>query len=342
LTVRVFLDLGYPDEAAAFASWLLHSTRLTRPELCVLYDVYGGLPKSEETLDHLAGLQGSRPVRIRNAAAAQLQLDVYGEVIDAVAQTCRRGASLDRETQRMLDHFGRYVCENWRRPDQGLWEPREKPSHHTHSRVLCWTALERLLELHRQGSIERAPVDTFDEQRRMIRAEVEQRAWNPGLRTYTQVLDGSTVDASLLLLSWYGFADARSARMRQTLERIRERLEAGPGLFLRNEESLASHEGAFGICSFWVADFLARGGGTLQDAERCFEQILRYANDVGLFAEQMDNQSGRPLGNFPQAFTHVGLIGAALAIEERRKEEAGAALRKRASVSEEPRPEPGQ
>ncbi len=320
MTVRVFLELGYPDEASAFGSWLLHSTRLTRPELCILYDVYGRLPKKEETLDHLAGFQGSRPVRIHNAAAAQVQVDTYGEVIDAVTQMCRHGASLDGETQRMLRQFGEYVCENWSHPDHGIWEPREEPKHHTHSRVLSWTALDRLIELHERGSLRRIPTAAFQEQRRLIRAELEERAWNSRLRSYTQVLGGDTVDASLLLLSWYGFAGAQHPRMRATFERIQDRLQAGPGLLLRYEESRNVGEGAFGICGFWAAEFLARGGGTLEEAEHCFEEILPYANDLGLFAEEIDPESGDPLGNFPQAFTHVGLIGAALAIESRRAE----------------------
>jgi GH15 family glucan-1,4-alpha-glucosidase len=321
LTVRALLDLGYEDDAEAFVSWLLHSTRLTRPELRVLYDVYGGLPKNEEILPHLGGYQGARPVRIRNAAAGQLQLDVYGEVIDAVAQRCRTGARLDRETQRMLRDFGQYVCESWRRPDHGIWEPRHALEHHTHSRVLCWVALDRLLELHRMGALKRIPAGQFEENRRLLRQDIEEHGWNSALRSYTQVLGGSTVDASLLLLSWYGFADASQPRMRDTFRRIRERLEAAPGLFYRYEESRSTGEGAFGICGFWAAEFLARGGGTLEEAERCFEQLLSYANDVGLFAEEVDPATGAPLGNFPQAFTHVGLVSAALALEERRPEE---------------------
>jgi GH15 family glucan-1,4-alpha-glucosidase len=322
LTVRALLDVGYADEAAAFVSWLLHATRLTRPELRVLYDVYGELPKDEELLPHLSGYRGSRPVRVRNAAAGQLQLDSYGEVIDAVAQMCRRGAKLDRETQRMLRQFGRYICKSWQLPDHGIWEPRGAPKHHTHSRVLCWVALDRLIELHRLGKIERIPVDWFERDRRLIRQDVEERGWSPRLQSYTQVLGEDSVDASLLLLSWYGFADARHPRMRGTFRRIQERLETSPGLFYRYEESRAAREGAFGICSFWAVEYLARGGGSLDEAEDCLEQLLSYCNDVGLYAEEIAPDTGEPLGNFPQAFTHVGLISAVLAIEERRREEA--------------------
>jgi GH15 family glucan-1,4-alpha-glucosidase len=321
LTVHELLDLGYPDEAAAFVGWLVHSTRLTRPRLCVLYDVYGELPKDEEVLAHLRGHAGSRPVRIQNAAFGQLQLDTYGEVIDAVTQMCRRGAHLDLETKRMLRQFGEYACENWQRPDQGIWEPRSAPQHHTHSRVLCWTALDRLLELHRMGVLEHLPAARFEENRRLIRRDIEERSWSSTLQTYTQVQGGSTVDASLLLMGWYGFERPGDSRLRATFRKIRERLEAAPGLLYRYEESRAAGEGAFGICSFWAAEYLARGGGSLEEAEDWFERLVPYANDVGLLAEEIDPNTGEPLGNVPQAFTHVGLISAALAIEERRRGE---------------------
>ena len=186
LTVSSLSDLGYDDEATAFFDWLLHSTRLTRPALRVLYDVYGGVPEAEETLDHLQGHLGSRPVRIRNAAAGQLQLDGYGELVEAVAEMCRRGRSLARETQAMLRQLGDFVCDHWRDPDQGIWEPREPPSRHTYSRVMCWVALDRLLQLHRAGFIRRLPADRFERERDAIRAEVEREGFNATLDSYTR------------------------------------------------------------------------------------------------------------------------------------------------------------
>jgi GH15 family glucan-1,4-alpha-glucosidase len=318
LTVRAFFDLGYEQEARAFTSWLLHTTRLTRPELRILYDVYGRIPSAEIILDHLAGHRGSRPVRVRNAAAGQLQLDTYGEVIDAVTLLHRRGVHLDRETQGLLCDLGRYVCANWHRPDHGIWERREEPQHHTLARVMCWTALDRLLELHRAGALARLPAARVEEQRDRIRREVELRGFSPRLQSYTARLDGNEVDASLLLLAWHGFADPCGSRMAGTFRRIRERLETGPGLLYRMEESRAEGEGTFGIASFWAVEFLARGGGTLDDAERAFEAMARRANDVGLFGEEIDPATGDQLGNFPQGFTHIGLLGAAIAIEERR------------------------
>ena len=317
LTVRALFGLGFRDEGDAFVSWLLHSTRLTQPELRVLYDVHGNAPARERTLDHLAGYRGSRPVRIGNGAMDQLQLDVYGEVIDAVAHFVRSGGTLDRETQRMLCALGDQVCRSWQRPDEGIWEPRSGRGHNTHSRVLCWTALERLLDLHAKGHICRAPVELFERNRAAIRRDVEEHAWNARLGSYTSRLGGEELDAALLLLPWYGFEDARSERMRATYARIRERLGARDGLLHRYRTVDSPGEGAFGICSFWGAEVLALGTGSAREARETFETLCRFANDLGLFAEEIDPDTGEALGNFPQAFTHVGLINAALSLEQR-------------------------
>jgi len=321
LTVASLSDLGYDDEASAFFDWLLHSTRVTRPALRVLYDVHGGVPAAEATLDHLAGHFGSRPVRIRNAAAGQLQLDGYGELVEAVAEMCRRGRRLARETQSMLRQIGQFVCDNWRRPDQGIWEPREPPSRHTYSLVMCWVVLDRLLQLERAGFIRRLPVDRLQRECAAIRADVDREAFNLALGSYTDVLRGTAVDASLLLLDRYGYVPTTDPRMRGTYRLIMDRLRAAPGLIYRNEPGIAAAEGAFGICSAWVTEHLAAGGGALAEAEGWFRQFLAYGNDLGLFAEEIDPVTGAALGNFPQAFSHVGLIGAALAIEARRRVE---------------------
>ena len=231
--MRALFGLGCSEEAEGFVSWLLQATRLTQPELRILYDVYGNRPKPERIIDHFAGYAGSRPVRVGNAAVDQLQLDVYGEVIHAATELVRRKGDLDRETRGMLRAFGEFVCRNWQRPDEGIWEPRSGKAHHTHSRVLCWAALDRLLELHRKGHLPRAPAAKFAENRELIRREVETRAWNSALRSYTAQLDGDRLDASVLLLPWYGFEKASSERMRQTYARICAQLGAGGGLLYR-------------------------------------------------------------------------------------------------------------
>jgi GH15 family glucan-1,4-alpha-glucosidase len=317
LTVRALFGLGFHEEAEAFVSWVLHSTRLSQPELRVLYDEHGRRPGRERELDHLSGYLGSRPVRVGNGALDQLQLDVYGEVIDAVAHFVGSGGALDRDTQRLLVALGEYVCRNWRRPDDGIWEPRSGAGHNTHSRVLCWTALDRLLTLHEAGHVRHVPVEIFDRNRALIRRDVEEHAWNPELGSYVSRLGGAELDASLLLMPWYGFEDARSDRMRSTLRVIRERLGDGGVLLRRYRNDDSPGEGAFGICSFWGVEVLALGGGSAEEAQGAFERLCGFANDVGLFGEEIDPSTGEALGNFPQAFTHVGLINAALSLEQR-------------------------
>jgi GH15 family glucan-1,4-alpha-glucosidase len=316
-TARALFGLGYQEDAEAFVSWLLHATRLTRPELRVIYDVYGESNPEETELPHLEGYAGSRPVRIGNAARNQLQLDVYGEVIEAVTHFLQSGGQLDRETQRMLRHFGGFVCRHWREPDNGIWEPRGQRQHFTHSRLLCWVALDRLLAMQREEQCHGLPVEEFTKHREQIRREIEEQGWNPNLESYTQALGGDTLDATVLLLAFHGFDEASSWRMQRTFQRIQERLGAGPGLLYRYEQSFEGGEGAFAMCCFWIAEFLARGGGSLEQARDAFAHTLAYANDVGLFAEEIDARTGDALGNFPQAFTHVGLINAALSLVER-------------------------
>ena len=316
MTVRALFGLGFREEAESFVGWLLHSTRLTRPALRVLYDVYGRAPPRERELD-LAGYAGSRPVRVGNAARDQLQLDVYGEVVDAAAQLVRRGVQLDRETKRMLSAFGDYVCHHWREPDEGLWEPRSGRQQHTHSKVLCWVALDRLLELHRRGHLPRARADLAACERAALREAIERRGYSDALGSYVQTFEGEAVDAALLQLAWYGYCRACSPRMRSTLARVERELRAGPGLLYRYRAAPGWREGAFGICGFWDAEAIALGGGSAAEAESRIACLLRYANDVGLFAEEVDPATGDAMGNFPQAFTHIGLVNACLTLQNR-------------------------
>jgi GH15 family glucan-1,4-alpha-glucosidase len=329
LTVRALMGLGYSAEADAFMEWLLSATRLTQPELRILYTVFGENSPREKVLSHLRGFRDSRPVRVGNAARHQLQLDVYGEVVDAAAQYAFHGGKFDRYTTDALLGFGRYVAENWNRPDQGIWEPREGPQPHTHSRVLCWTALDRLVTLAKKKHLPDKHTELFVGERDQIARQVKARAWNEKLNTYTSILDGNELDASLLLMSYYGFEAPDSERMQATYAAIKKTLRAGENLLYRYVN--APSEGAFGICSFWETEFLALGGGSVEETEELFRSLLAYRNDVGLYAEEVDPRTGNALGNFPQAFTHVGLISAALSLTERIKGEKQLAHRKPAA-----------
>lgn len=322
LTVRAMLALGYGEEAGSFLAWLLHATRLTWPELQVLYDVYGNARVPEREIPWLEGWKASRPVRVGNAAHAQLQLDVYGEVVDAALRFAMAGGTLDRRTKRTLGGFGKTVCRKWAEPDQGIWEERAEPRHHTFSKVMCWVALDRLVQLYERGHTG-GPVDQWKRERERIRAAVEEKGFDEELDSYTTAFGAREVDASLLQLANFEYVDAASPRMRGTLECIRQQLGAGGPLLYRNrsDDGLPPGEGAFGICAFWAAEARARAGD-VDGASDDVDALLGYANELGLFPEEMDPRTGTALGNFPQAFTHVGLINAAVTIAQLRGEHA--------------------
>lgn len=316
LTVSAFIQIGYGEEAHAFLGWILHATRLTWPELQVLYDIYGEAELREQTLDHLEGYRGSRPVRIGNAAHAQRQLDVYGGVVQAAYDFVRAGGRLQRAEARLLVRFGETVCRLWREPDYGIWELRGKSRHYVFSKMLCWAALDRLLDLHGRGCLI-APEARFRRERDEIRATIEARGFNRQTGSYVGVLDTTEPDAALLLMTRYGFHPASDSRVVSTYRKLKHQLGSGPALFFRFKGPDGSRpaEGTFAACAFWaIADRARRG--EIEQAYRDFDTMLTYANDVGIYAEEIDPESGAALGNVPQAFTHVALIDAALALQQ--------------------------
>ena len=334
LTIRALLELGYWEEATHFLDWMLHATRLTQPELRILYTVFGNKAPAERESKILGGYKGSSPVRTGNAARDQLQLDVYGEVIDSAAQFAFRGGYLDREMQKALAGFGDYVTRHWCNPDEGIWEPRNGRRHHTHSRLLCWTALDRLIILHNQGKLRYGKIDEYRKHCNLIKNEILAHGWNEQMQTYVSELDGDQLDASLLLMSWYGFEKPDSPRMQSTYRAIRKQLGAGDGLLYRYNSD--GGEGTFAICSFWAAEYLALGGGTIQQTGDQMRALLKYQSDLGLYGEEIDPHSGEALGNFPQAFTHVGLVGAALSLEQRKKGEQQLSHRPESATEHQP------
>lgn len=325
MTFEAFVDAGFPGEAGFFIDWLLHATRLTWPRLGVVYDLFGETRLPEFELEHLDGYAGARPVRIGNAAHEQLQLDVYGSVIQAAYAYIERGGEIDAGEARCLAGFGLQVCKLWREPDEGIWEPRGPRTHHTHSKIMCWVALDRLLKLASMRKL-RVPVAQFRRERDAIEDAVERRGFNKELNSYVGEFDGSLPDASLLLAARSGYRRADDPRMQGTYELIQDRL-AADGLLYRyfpGSDGLPGREGAFGIAGFWAVEYLALAGRVAEARER-FEDLLGRANDLGLYAEEIDPVSGAALGNFPQAFTHVGLIAAALAIYRAEARPAAAA-----------------
>jgi GH15 family glucan-1,4-alpha-glucosidase len=256
-------------------------------------------------------------VRIGNAASGQKQLDIYGDVVLAADAVVAAGGRLDATERRMLTGLGRTVCRIWREPDSGIWEVRGPRRHYTYSKLMAWAALDRLLRLDSCGALSLGRhAAEFRRERDAIAALIDFHGFNAVLDSYAAELDGTQLGAELLQIPLLGFRPPNDARVRGTQRLIDQRL-ARDGLVYRTEpgfDRMASPEGAFGICSFWRVELLARQADTVA-AARLFEDLLTYANDVGLFAEEIDPGTGAALGNFPQAFTHVGLINAALAIE---------------------------
>jgi GH15 family glucan-1,4-alpha-glucosidase len=318
MTMQAFIELGFHQEAGSFLAWLLHATRLTWPQLQVVYDVYGRGRLPEEELTHFEGYRGSRPVRVGNAAWSQRQLDVYGEVVFAADAYVQGGGTLEPVERRMLSGFGKVVCRQWREPDQGIWELRHGQRQHTFSKVMCWVALDRLLKLNEKRVLSLGDLKAqFRAERDAIAQAIERRAYNCEIESYVGELDGDRLDASLLLMPCLGYKPADDARVRSTYDRVWQRLGRN-GLLARYErgyDGLAGEEGAFGICTFWAVHHLACRRD-IAEATRLFDHVLAYANDLGLFGEEIDPVSGAALGNFPQAFTHIGLINAAIAIEQ--------------------------
>ncbi len=314
MTIRAFLYLGYTQEAESFLSWLLNSTRLSRPELQVLYSVYGETHFREHELSFLNGYRSSRPVRVGNGATNQLQLDIYGEVVQGAFEIAQKMESFDHTTSKMLLDLGNVVCRKWREPDMGIWEIRTDSRHNTHSKVMCWVALDRLLELHNMGFV-KIPVEKFKKERDSIRKSIEENGYNKELQSYTSYFGSTDVDISLFLLPIYQYIDAADEKMVGTYKRISESLEKND-LFYRfpyGYDGINEGEGTFAIAVFLAVKVLSERGEK-EKAHALFESALRYANDVGLYGEEIDAASGAALGNFPQAYTHVGLINAAAAL----------------------------
>jgi GH15 family glucan-1,4-alpha-glucosidase len=331
LTIRSLLGLGYYAEAESFITWLLQATKLTQPELRVLYTMFGQIAPHEREVDYLSGYFDSRPVRVGNGARRQFQLDIYGEVIDASAQYAEHIGRFDQTTQKVLLGFGNYVAQNWDRADEGIWEPRSGRQHHTHSRLMCWTALDRLLAMSDKGKLSGVPREVFTRERDRIREQIENRSWNERLRSYVSILDGDSMDATLLRIGWYGLEAADSERMKSTYRKVCEELGAGGGLLFRYKRE--PKEGAFGVCGFWAVDHLAMSGD-LDGAHDQFAKLMGYGNDLGLFSEETDSETRDALGNFPQAFTHIGLISAALTLQEKERGESHPAINVGADVTE--------
>lgn len=321
-TLRALFRLGYDEEGRAFFNWLSKRVRRTETGSPVqpLYSIHGDPELTEEHLDHLDGYRGSKPVRKGNAAHQQLQLDVFGEIMETLFDYAKRtghpGELWDHAVP-LLD----WLSVHWRDPDAGIWEIRGPPRHFVHSKMMCWVAFDRAVRLAEEydlgGDIER-----WRTQRDELRRHILTRGVHPTKRYFTQTFDNQALDASNILIPLYGFLPPEDHRVKATLEATRRSLASG-GLVRRYHndrsfEGVNGPEGAFSLCFFWLTDNMILQGD-LDEAWLSFELYLTYANHLQLFAEQVDT-NGESLGNFPQAFTHIGLIYSALLLDRTLKE----------------------
>jgi GH15 family glucan-1,4-alpha-glucosidase len=319
LILNALVALGFSSEVDAFFWWLMQASQLTHPRLQVLYRLYGGESAAERKLG-FEGYRRSAPVRVGNAAVDQLQLDVYGDVLQTAWLYAASGRAIDRDVGRRLAAMADLVCDLWRRPDSGIWEVRSPPVHFTQSKMMCWVALDRALRLAEEGKIPDDHAPRWRVEAAAVRAFVEDRCWSETQGSYVRSAGVAELDASLLLGVVFGFAEPRGRRARGTIDAIRRELGRGPFLYrYSGEDGLSGEEGAFLTCSFWLVDALARSGQGGAAAE-LMEELLGLANDVGLYAEEVDPETGEFLGNFPQGLTHLGLVNAAVAVgqEQRR------------------------
>jgi GH15 family glucan-1,4-alpha-glucosidase len=311
-TLDAFLKLGCGNEAHAFFWWLMHASQLTHPRLQVLYRLDGGAQAPERTLP-LAGYRGSSPVRLGNGAVEQLQLDIYGHLFQTASIYARSGRSIDADIGRRLAETADHVCAIWRNTDSGIWEVRSEPVHFTQSKMMCWVALDCALRLAEAGHIPGRGISRWQTEAGAIRRFVETRCWSEAKRSYVRFAGSEELDASLLLGVLFGYVDARGDRLSGTIDAVRRELGHGPFVYrYSGEDGVAGSDGAFLPCSFWLAESLARAGRH-HEATELMEELVGFANDVGLYAEEIDPETGEFLGNFPQALTHLALIGAAVA-----------------------------
>jgi GH15 family glucan-1,4-alpha-glucosidase len=325
LTLEALYIGACPDEAEDFVSFMTSSAGGMADErsLQIMYGVAGEHDLSERQLPHLRGWRNSAPVRVGNGAWMQTQLDVYGELLNLLHIYREQLGELHPEIQRFVADLANTAARRWREADAGMWEMRGEPRHHVSSKVLCWVALDRAIALAPQLG-PHAEVEHWSAEREQIRDAVLTRGWSEARQAYVQSFDSDQLDAAALLMPIMGFLPATDERMRATIEAIAADLTED-GLVLRyrsqegmNADGLMGEEGTFVICSFWLVSALAKAG-EVDRAERLFNTLASYANDLGLLAEEIDAANGELLGNFPQAFSHIGLITAAAEIDKARR-----------------------
>jgi GH15 family glucan-1,4-alpha-glucosidase len=314
LTAQALLALGHRGDVRDFLHWAEESSVSEGEEewgVRIMYGLRGETDLEEKELEHLEGYRGSRPVRIGNGAADQLQLDIYGELLDAAYELMRMGERLPDRVSHFLARSADRACRDWREPDAGIWEMRGPPRQFVYSKMMVWVALDRAVHLARKGVIS-GDADRWRRTSEEILHFTCENGFDPQLGAFTQSIGTPALDASNLLMPIHEFLPADDPRVQGTIDRTLEHLTADGLVYrYRCDDGLEGEEGAFGLCTFWLVDALALSG-RLDEAWEIFDGMASRANSVGLFAEQVDPRNGELLGNFPQAFTHIGLVNSAL------------------------------
>jgi GH15 family glucan-1,4-alpha-glucosidase len=312
-TLDALLRLGCAPEAEAYLWWLIQATQLTHPRLRPLYRLDGGTRAAESDLP-LEGYRGSRPVRVGNAAAGQHQLDAYGELMLSAWLYVDAGGRFDPELGRRMAEVADLVCRLWPEPDAGIWEVRSAPAHFTHSKMMCAVALDSAVRLADRGALPSRHRDRWSRQATACAEFIEQHCFSAAQQSYVRAAGAEELDASVLLGLLSGYGEPRSQAWRSTVEAVQRELGHGPYLYrYTGEDGLAGGEGAFVSCSFWLVEALARVG-RIGDATALMDELVNLANDVGLYAEELDPGSQAFLGNLPQGLSHLALISAATTI----------------------------
>ena len=319
LTMEALWVAACPDEANKFFAFLANAAGSGLPrdaDLQIMFGIGGERDLSERELPHLAGWRGSRPVRVGNGAWLQRQLDVYGELLDAAQRLVDQLGQLDPVTRQFLTAAADTAAARWREKDQGIWEIRGEPRDFLYSKLMCWVAVDRAIDLAAHLGAEGRVAD-WEAARDEIRAAILTRGWNERAGAFTQAFGSEDLDASNLMLAITGFLAADDPRMKATIDATAQRLTDERGLVYRylSHDGLGGEEGTFVLCTFWLAHAQALAGD-VEAATATFERALAAINDVGLLAEEIDPGSGEMIGNFPQAFSHIGLINAAWAITQ--------------------------
>ena len=322
LTLEALWVAACPDEAADFFSYMAgaSATQLRRgSDLQIMFGVGGERDLSERTLPHLSGWRNSRPVRVGNGAWDQRQIDVYGELLNAAYRLSDQWKVLDPATREFLVEVADAAAVRWEETDQGLWEQRGEPQHFLYSKLMCWVALDRAIHLAARLEAEDR-LGMWTKTRDEIKDAILQRGWNDRAQAFTQTFGSENLDAANLMMPIMGFITAKDPRMLSTIRATEERLTDEHGLVYRykSHDGLEGEEGTFLLCTFWLAQAQALAG-ELNRARTTFESAIAYANDVGLLAEEVDPTTKELLGNFPQAFSHIGLVNAAWAIAQAEK-----------------------